>query len=61
MAISRMRSMLSVGVFEERRDSWRAIAAAMSADLNQPGYLVRKRGGKVQIEVQRMTDGDQHS
>jgi len=46
MAIQRLRGLLSVGVFEDRLQSWRAFSYAMNVEPGAPGYLTMPVGTK---------------
>jgi len=44
LAEARLRSLAAVGVAERSAESWAALAAAVGADLEQPGYLASSVG-----------------
>ena len=46
IAVERLRGLLSVGVFEDRLQSWRAFSYAMNVDPAAPGYLTVPIGTK---------------
>lgn len=46
LALRRLRGMLSVGVYEKVDETRSALAAAIGADLTQPGWMVRAAHSK---------------